>query len=188
MIRTDQTSMMALELRNGSRTRRACSGARTDSRSRSRDTSPSRCASFDRRSGSGESAKSVVNFPQTQLTTMPPRSCCTRRWASTSAPGRRRRPSHRGGHPAVTGDGGRPRRPRPRPAPHGGNHDRAAKGVRGFKGLLLPRARADERGRPVRAPEEVSVGVANDVEKRSTARTPAHASGGHGKSPRSRSR
>lgn len=62
------------------------------------------------------------------------------------------------------------------------------KALRGFKGLLLPRARADERGRPVRAPEEVSVGVANDVEKRGTARTPAHASGGHGKSPRSRSR
>ena len=63
------------------------------------------------------------------------------------------------------------------------------KALRGFKGLQLPRARAEDRGRPVRAPEEVAVSVANEVEKRGTARaTAAHAAGGHGKSSRSRSR
>jgi hypothetical protein len=63
------------------------------------------------------------------------------------------------------------------------------KALRGFKGLTLPRARAEDRGRGVRAPEEVPVSVTNDVEKRSAGRaTPAHASAGHGKSSRSRSR
>jgi hypothetical protein len=62
------------------------------------------------------------------------------------------------------------------------------KALRGFKGLAMPRARAEERGRPVRAPEEVPVSVAADVEKRSGRAASAHASAGHAKPSRSRSR
>ena len=63
------------------------------------------------------------------------------------------------------------------------------KALRGYKGLHLPRQRTDERARPVRAPDEVPVSVASDVESRNAGRSAsAHASSGHGKSSRSRAR
>jgi hypothetical protein len=63
------------------------------------------------------------------------------------------------------------------------------KALRGFKGLRMPGQRAEERARPVRAPDRTPAGVASDVEKREAAHpASAHASGGHAKSTRSRTR
>jgi hypothetical protein len=60
------------------------------------------------------------------------------------------------------------------------------KALRGFKGVHLPRTRAQERARAVRAPDEVPISVARDVEKGNPGRT---ASGsGRNKPARSRAR
>ncbi|MFL5618032.1 MAG: hypothetical protein ACJ79A_06490 [Gemmatimonadaceae bacterium] len=60
------------------------------------------------------------------------------------------------------------------------------KALRGFKGVLLPRQRTQERTRPVRAPDEIPISVARDVEKGSSGRA-STASGRH-KPARSRGR
>jgi hypothetical protein len=60
------------------------------------------------------------------------------------------------------------------------------KALRGFKGVHLPRQRAQERTRPVRAPEEVPISVARDVEKGNSGRATS-ASGRH-EAGRSRTR
>ena len=63
------------------------------------------------------------------------------------------------------------------------------KAMRGFKGLVLPGQRTEERARPVRAPDRTPVGATSDVEKRHAGHAAsAHASGSHGKSTRTKSR
>ncbi|HEU4722213.1 MAG TPA: hypothetical protein VFS59_12680 [Gemmatimonadaceae bacterium] len=63
------------------------------------------------------------------------------------------------------------------------------KALRGFKGLTMPGQRAEERARPVRAPDRTPAGVARDVERREAAHpASAHASASHGKSTRNRTR
>jgi len=60
------------------------------------------------------------------------------------------------------------------------------KALRGFKGLQLQRLRGQERARAVRPPEEVPISVAREVEKGNSGRSSSSGSGRH-KATRSRS-
>jgi hypothetical protein len=60
------------------------------------------------------------------------------------------------------------------------------KALRGFKGLHLPRTRTQERARAVRAPDEVPISVARDVEKGNSGRSAP--TSGRSKPARSRTR